>query len=86
MSSINIMTIDSYYDLTFEERNKLLVSISKPKNFFKTYFNNLKNSRTNIECFNKLNDMHFEIYASYMYSSFDSFSRVYGRYVKRKTK
>lgn len=83
---LNLIQIDSYYDLDFQMRNKLILSISKPQNFFKTYFNNLKNSRTCVECFTKLNDLHFEIYGTYMYSSFDSFSKVYSRYIKKQTK
>ena len=84
--SLNLIELESYYDLTFEQREKVIISISKPNKFFETYFNNLKNSRTCIECFNKLNDLHFEIYGSQMYSSFQSFSRVYSRHVKNLKK
>ena len=84
--SINLIELESYYDLTFEQREKVIISISKQKKFFETYFNNLKNARTSTECFNKLNDLHFEIYGSYMYSSFCSFSIVYSRNLKKKKK
>ena len=80
---INLIILDSYFDLDFEQRAKVVVAVSKPKNFFDSFFNNLPNARTRIECFNKINDLHFEIYGYEMYSSYRSFSQMYKRYVNQ---
>lgn len=82
--ALNFQEISSYLDLDFTERNKVIIAISKPKNFFNTYFINLKNFNTRIECFNKLNDLHYEIYGFQMYSSWHSFNNVYSRYLRSK--
>jgi hypothetical protein len=84
MSQKNLIEIVSYYDLSFVERNKLIIQLSKPKSFFQTFFDNLKNTNTRIECFNKLNNLHQEIYGFEMYSSYESFITVYGRHIKNR--
>jgi hypothetical protein len=81
---LDFKEISSYLDLDFTERNKVIIAISKPKNFFNTYFNNLKNFNTRVECFNKLNDLHYEVYGTQMYSSWHSFQTVYTRYLRNK--
>lgn len=86
MTNQNIFEIQSYYDLPFNEREKLLIAISKPKSFFNTFFNNLKNARNRIECFNKINDLHVEVYGYEMYSSYQSFIITYRKYLNKKKK
>lgn len=76
----NLIQLESIFDLDFQERAEVIIAISKPKNFFKTYFKNLPYARTNLECFNKLNELHFEVYGEYMYSSYESFKVVCNRH------
>lgn len=86
MAQLNLMKVNSYYDLSIIDREKIVIAVSKPKNFFNTFFNQLKYARTMVECFNKLNDLHFDIYAEYMYSSYASFQIVYSKYIKKNKK
>lgn len=82
----NLIEITSYHDLTFKDREKVLLAISKPKDFFHTFFNNLKFSQTRTECFNKLNDLHLDAYGDYMYSSYESFMITYKRHLETRRK
>lgn len=82
----NLMIITSYYNLTYAEREQVLLAISKPSAFFKTFFNNLPYAKTKTECFNQLNDLHFDIYAEYMYTDYRSFQIVYSRFTKNNRK
>lgn len=86
MANLNLMQIESYYDLSMIEREKVVIAISKPKNFFNTFFNQLPNAKTMVECFNKLNDLHYDIYSEYMYSTYTSFMTVYGKHYKKTKK
>lgn len=79
----NLMTVN-LTDLTAIEKYKLSVMLAKPKTFFETYFNNLPNARTCVECFNQLNDLHFEIFGEYMYTSMQSFLNQYTRNIKNR--
>lgn len=52
------------------ERMRQLVPIA---GFFKCYFALLKESKTDVEAFNKLNDEYFELFGMYRYSDWDAF-------------
>lgn len=86
MAKLNLMQVQSYYDLSMIEREKVVIAVSKPKNFFNTFFNQLPDARNMVECFNKLNDLHYEIYTEYMYSTYASFQIVYSRHIKKTRK
>lgn len=83
---LNLLKVTSYYDLDFTQRNQVLLAISKPSAFFTTFYNQLPFARTNIECFNKLNDLHFDIWGQYMYSSYNSFQIVYKKHTTSKSR
>jgi len=82
----NYLKIESFHDLSFKEKAEVIVSISKPETFFMTFFENLPNARTQVECFNHLNDLHFDIYGFYMYSEYNSFRNTYQKYLKNRRK
>lgn len=86
MTQLNLMNITSYYDLDVYQQQKVLLMVSKPKNFFVAYFNALPQARTCAECFNKINELHHEIWGEYMYSDWKSFSKVYKRYLDKRRK
>lgn len=83
---MNYIEIDSYFKLSHEQRVDAIIALSKPQAFFITFFNNLANANSKIECFNKLNELHFEIYQEYMYSDYNSFRVVFTRYLNKKPK
>ena len=78
------MQIKSYYDLDYVEREQVLLQISKPMDFFKTWFDNLPNTSGKTECFNHLNELHFEVFKTYMYNDYNAFQKAYSRYIYNK--
>jgi hypothetical protein len=52
--------------------------------FFKLYFNALPAHRTQVECFNHLNDRYFDLVGEYRYSGYETFKVLMGRYRKNK--
>jgi hypothetical protein len=58
-----------------QEENNLLKKIGTTEGFYQHYFENVNNFRTNIECFNYVNDKHLDLFGDYRYSSYYSFSR-----------
>lgn len=81
-TTINLMSVSSYHSLTLIERQQVLLAISKPSTFFISFYNHLPHANSCIECFNQLNDLHFDIWGQYMYSSYNSFQTVYSKYLK----
>jgi hypothetical protein len=52
---------------------KLLKQLGTAEGFYQYYFSELKNYRTNIECFNAVNDLYLDLFGEYRYSSWHSF-------------
>jgi hypothetical protein len=54
--------------------------------FFQYYFKQLDNPkyRTYVECFNAVNDLHFELFGEYRYESYDSFRKQVNYYNTNK--
>lgn len=52
--------------------------------FYQYYFNDLKHHPTQIECFNHVNDLYFDIYGEYRYESYQSFSNQYKKHFLRQ--
>lgn len=65
----------SYQDQIKElqKKTKLLKQLGTAQGFYQHYFNELKNHRTNLECFNSINDLHFDLFGEYRYSSWHTF-------------
>lgn len=51
--------------------------------FFELYFNALPHHRTQVECFNALNDRFFDLTGEYKFSDYHSFANIW-RYHKKK--
>lgn len=67
------------------EKSELMRKIYTPSGFYEYYFSQLKCHKTQIECFNYCNDLHFELFGSYKYSSYKSFQNVnYNKHSKKK--
>ena len=56
-----------------QAQNKLMRQLATSTGFYEYYFKQLKYHRTNIECFNKVNEAYFEIFGEYRYSDYRSF-------------
>lgn len=55
-----------------------------PYGFYQYYFNELPFHRTNLECFNHVNDIYFELYGEYRYESYNSFRIQYNQHLKKQ--
>lgn len=55
------------------QKIELMRQLSSTNGFFQYYFKNLNNYKTNTDCFNHCNDLYFELFGVYKYSSMQSF-------------
>lgn len=67
-------------DLT--KQNELLKQLGTTSGFYQYYFSELKHHRTNIECFNTVNDLHLDLFGEYRYSCWKAF--VQSKYYTNK--
>lgn len=58
-----------------QAENQLMRELGTNEGFFKHYFENLPKHRTQIECFNMINDQYFEFFGEFRYSCYNSFRR-----------
>ena len=56
-----------------ENENLMMRKLSTRKGFYASYFENLKNSKTKIEAFNKVNDSYYSLFGTYKFNSFLDF-------------
>jgi len=57
-----------------QEEKQFLRKLATSSGFFSLYYSLLHKFKTNLECFNHLNDRHFEEFGIYKYSSYQSFN------------
>lgn len=57
------------------EENQMMKTLGTNQGFFRYYFEQLKHHRTQIECFNMVNDRYFDFFGEYRYSCYNSFRR-----------
>lgn len=50
--------------------------LATTQGFYDFYFRLLKNYSSNTECFHAVNDLYFDYFKEYRYSSYDSFSKT----------
>lgn len=58
---------------SLQQENKLMKKIATTQGFYQYFFSQLKNHRTANECFNNVNDIYFDFFGEYKYSSWFSF-------------
>ena len=66
-----------------KKENEIIRKIATVTGFYEYYFQQLKNHKTEIECFEAVNDLYFEYFSEFKYSSYDSFRKVKNKYLKR---
>lgn len=74
-----------------QQQNELMRSLGTREGFFKIYFKELgkqKNGhpmhRTNCECFNYVNRLHFDLFGEERFSGYHSFINAYKHYLTTK--
>lgn len=58
-----------------QAENLLMRTLGTNQGFFQHYFEQLRNHRTQIECFNSVNEQYFDFFGEYRYSCYNSFRR-----------
>lgn len=66
-----------------QAQNKLMRQLATTTGFYEYYFKQLSHHRTNFECFNHVNDLYFDIFGEYRYSSFKSFHNSISQHYKK---
>ena len=65
-------------------KNNMYAKLGNTQKFFEYYVTELPKNRTNVAAFHVVNDLYFDLFGEYRYSSYDSFRRVYARYLKNE--
>jgi hypothetical protein len=55
---------------------KILKKLGTAEGFYQYFFEQLPKHRTNLECFNHVNDLHLDLFGEYRYSSWHSFRQT----------
>ena len=56
-----------------KNQNELMRKLSTKKGFFESYFENLKNSESQQDAFNKTNNLYFKLFGEMRYNDYDIF-------------
>lgn len=59
---------------------ELMQKLCSTQKFYQYYFSELKNYKTNTECFNAVNDQYLKLFGVYRYSDWDSFKKMVNYY------
>lgn len=58
---------------SLEKQIRLMRQIRSAEGFYNYWFNQLPKYKSNTECFNAVNDLHFHFFGEYKYSCYKSF-------------
>lgn len=59
-------------------------ALSSVSGFYNAYFKQLKTATSNSEAFNVVNEQYYNLFGRYRYSSYDSFSKLKNKSLKKK--
>lgn len=65
--------------------NQIMKMIATPSGFINFYFDKLKdeNLKTDIDCFNYVNDLYFSFFGTYKYADYNSFRKLKNKTFKK---
>ena len=69
-----------------EAKIELMKQLSTTTGFFKMYFLECKDARTNQEAFNKVNELYYNLFNKYRYADYASFKNITNYYHKKAKK
>lgn len=61
------------------QENRLMRILGTKSGFFQYYFDQLKEHRTQYECFNAVNEKHYELFGEYRYDNYNSFRNQFNK-------
>ncbi|WP_281225379.1 hypothetical protein [Flavobacterium aquiphilum] len=67
-----------------EKKIELMRKLSTTTGFYLHYFSELKNHKSNKQCFDGVNELYHSLFGEYRYSDFNSF-KVTSNYYSKKT-
>ena len=66
-----------------KEENVVIRKIATSSGFYQYYFEQLKNHKTEVDCFETINDLYFKYFGEYKYSSYNSFRKLKNKHLKK---
>jgi len=66
-----------------KEENVIICKIATSAGFYQYYFEQLKHYKTEVDCFNFVNDLYFKYFGEYKYSSYNSFRKLKNKHLKK---
>jgi hypothetical protein len=66
-----------------QKENEIICKIATSSGFYQYYFEQLKFHKTNVECFETINDLYFKYFGEYKYSSYNSFRTLRNKNIKK---
>lgn len=78
-----IKIVKDLSNLSIEDRFNYMTKLGKSNGFFQLYFDCLSQFPTQIETFNYVNDLYFELWGEYKYSYYDSFRNSLRLYLSK---
>lgn len=67
-----------------QQEMELMRQLASVSGFIQAYWNMLKESRTNVEAFNSVNDQYFGLFGDYKYNDWNSFRRALNYHKQKK--
>ena len=66
-----------------KQEKKIMQQIATANGFYQYYFSQLLNYKSNLDCFNAVNEMYYEFFGEYRYSGYESFKQQIKKYSKQ---
>lgn len=66
-----------------KKENEIIRKIATASGFYEYYFKQLKHYKTEIECFNAINELYHNYFGEFKYSSYDSFRKIKNKNLKK---
>lgn len=66
-----------------KKEKEIICKIATSSGFYQYYFEQIKCYKTNVECFEAVNDLYFKYFGEYKYSSYNSFRTLRNKQLKK---
>lgn len=66
-----------------KKENEIICKIATSSGFYEYYFEQLKHHKTNVDCFEYVNNLYFDFFGEYKYASYNSFRTLRNKNLKK---
>ena len=63
--------------------NLIMKKLATTSGFYQYYFENLKNHKTNLDCYNSVNELYHSHFKEYRYASYESFRKYIKNHIRK---